>query len=113
MIKLSDVLKKELVFSESKIINSKDILGQGIKIVAWKELDGETGTYAIILAERRDGMRISFSNGGKVVMEKLHRLATTLNIGQDNTGTFKLIEPIEASLTEETNKQGQRYYNII
>jgi len=110
MAKIGDIVKDEKVFEDAEQVKCSAIIGKDIVIEAVCKRIGETGDYLIVQAQC-EGKKISFSCGGRVVVEKLNKVATSFE--QAITDQILVLkEIVEARIVEVKSNEGRVYYDL-
>jgi YbbR domain-containing protein len=109
MVKISDICKSEPAFTDVNTVKADEILNKPLKIKAVAKREGD-GEYYIFKADC-DNKEISFSNGGKAVVEKINKVVATVEKTQEaEGGVITFNEPVEATLVKKKSQATNRQY---
>ena len=111
MVKLNEVVKDVEVFTDCEKVKSEEVKMLDLRIKAIAKLQGKDGEFLVIKADAGKQKDVAFSNGGKVVVEKLLRAVNELNVKwADNVSVFS--EPLETRIIEKKSENGRVYYDL-
>lgn len=111
MAKFSEVASDEIVFEDAEKVKSEDLIKKDLKVLAYALRKGDKGEFAIIKAEV-DGKVISFSCGGKVIMEKLSKASGNWDLQLDEKKIITFPEPVEGKFIQTKSEEGRMYFNF-
>ena len=111
MVKLNEVIKDVEVFTDCEKVKSEDVKNLDLKIKAVAKMKGKDGDFLVIRADIGKDKEVAFSNGGKVVIEKLLRAVEELGVTWDeNIAAFD--NDIETKIIEKKSESGRVYYDL-
>lgn len=110
-MKGSEITKTEPVYPETEYKKAEELIGKDLKIKGYALLTGREGDFAVINAEV-ENQNISFSCGGKVILEKLKKYLDYFKQElKNNKVEYK--DVVEATLTYPKTKDGRyNYYDL-
>ncbi|MDD5059410.1 MAG: hypothetical protein PHQ60_16255 [Sideroxydans sp.] len=100
------------VFEEAEQQKVEDLLGKDLSIKGYASRTGETGEFLVINADL-DGKNISFANGGRVIVEKLKRVAEIDEVTPDDNMVVMFKSPVDAKIKQIKSKEGRMYYDLV
>lgn len=111
MKKISEIVTSEPAFPDTTPIKKEDILKKPLKINAIAHRVGDSGDFFIICAECEQ-KTVSFSCGGKVVMDKLNKVLRHYKVLPDDKQVSVLPECVEATVVQVKSKEGRMYDDL-
>lgn len=110
--KIGDVVKTEPAFPNAENVKGETLVDKELTIKGCATRTGGDGDFLVVLADV-EGKEISFSNGGKVIMDKIAQLCKADGVEPDKeTGVVMLKEPTTAKLIQTKSKEGRFYYDL-
>jgi len=110
-MKGEDIWKDEPAFPDSENVKSETLVNKDISILAYADREGADGEFVVIQAKDGD-KEISFSNGGKVVVEKVRKARKHFKMEDNEKKLYVFPSPVDTKLVEIKSKEGRTYYNL-
>lgn len=112
MAKIGEIIKTEPAFPDAEQTKAEELVGKKLKLLGFAHRTGMQGEFLVVLVKVGNKL-VSFSNGGKVIMDKLGRLARHYKVEKDSSDVVRLPEEVEATLTYvKGKKSGMSYYDL-
>ena len=112
MVKLNEVVKDVEMFTDCEKVKFDEVKNLEMKIKAIAKMKGNDGDFLVIKADIGKDKPIAFSNGSKVVIDKLLRAVIELKVEWvDNVAVFK--EALETKIVEKKSTTSGRVYHDL